>query len=347
MPPLRDWQPDFTAIIPKSHTRSPLLIVGLLPFYFAIFEAYLLRHHCAMQWAENEYYSFIFSLKTSALAKRFSVAQINAQLAPWKVRLFDGILSVLPYLSVGKANRLVARYEHLHNTDFIKAACQDLGIHVNPFGQEGLSPKGPITIVANHPGGADVIATIAAIAERRKDLVVLANSLICIDPVKDIVIPVNMFAKQRDQKVNMDLVHEAYQQGKVVVFFAAGKNSRYNEQGQLRDRRWRTTFLTLAQQYNSPIHSLKIKDKNSGMFYRVSRLRERVKALANVPLENMFQLREFLQPKADLRVLISKPIHLTQPLQGTKEMREYADRMRHFLYHDMDEEHLEFPNTPA
>lgn len=281
------------------------------------------------------------------MAQRFSVAQINSHLAPWKVRLFDGILSVMPYLSVGKANRLVARLSHLRNTDFIKAACQDLGIHVRPIGQEGLSPKGPITIVANHPGGADVIATITAIATQRQDMAILANALICIDAVKEIVIPVNTFAKQRDQKVDMDAVHEAYRQGKVVVFFAAGKNSRYNDQGQLRDRRWRTTFLALAQEYDSPIHILKIEDKNSPMFYRVSRLRERVKALAHIPLENMFQLREFLQPKADLKVLISKPIRLATPLQGNREMRDLADRMRHFLYTDMDEEHLEFPNTPA
>lgn len=281
------------------------------------------------------------------MAQRFSVAQINSHLAPWKVRLFDGILSVMPYLSVGKANRLVARLSHLRNTDFIKAACQDLGIHVRPIGQEGLSPKGPITIVANHPGGADVIATITAIATQRQDMAILANALICIDAVKEIVIPVNTFAKQRDQKVDMDAVHEAYRQGKVVVFFAAGKNSRYNDQGQLRDRRWRTTFLALAQEYDSPIHILKIEDKNSPMFYRVSRLRERIKALAHIPLENMFQLREFLQPKADLKVLISKPIRLAAPLQGNREMRDLADRMRHFLYTDMDEEHLEFPNTPA
>lgn len=307
----------------------------------------MLRHHCVLQWAENEYYSFIFSLKPSALAKRFSVAQINPKLTPWKVRLFDGILTILPYLSVGKANGLVARFGHLRDADFIEAVCQDLNIHVKPIGEESLSPKGPVTIVANHPGGADVMATILAIATQRKDMAILANSLICIEAVENIVIPVNMFAKQRDQKVNMDAVHQAYQAGKVVVFFAAGKNSRYNDQGQLRDRRWRTTFLTLAQQYQSPIHIFKIEDKNSGMFYRVSRLRESVKALANVPLENMFQLREFLQPKANLRVLISKPIQPQHALDGNKEMRDLADRMRNFLYNDMDEEHLEFPNTPA
>ncbi len=245
-------------------------------------------------------------------------------------------------LGIGTINKVVKKNQHLANAPFINAACHDLGIKVNLIGQENLPKTGPITIVANHPGGADVLATIVAIGEVRQDMAILANKLICIEPVEDIVIPINMMS---NQKVDAALIHEAYRQGKVIVFYAAGKNSRYNEDGALRDRRWRTTFLEYAKQYNSSIVVMKIGGKNSPLFYKVSKFRARYKSLKNVPLENMFQLREMILAKGNINVFLSKTVSFPPDTeyqnQTAKQInRKQTDLLYDFLY-SIDENNLE------
>jgi len=155
------------------------------------------------------------------------------------------------------------------------------------------------------------------------DNVILANRLVCIDPVKDMVIPVDTMSKK---KVDINEIDQAYKDGKVVIFYAAGKNSRYNEKGELRDRRWRTTFLEMAKKYNTPIHVMKIEGGNSPLFYKVSKFRERNKWLKNVPLENMFQLREIMEAKGILKFFISNPVFFANtPKKDTKqELRSKA-----------------------
>jgi 1-acyl-sn-glycerol-3-phosphate acyltransferase len=249
-------------------------------------------------------------------------------------------------LGIGTINKIVKRNQHLSGAPFVNAACNEMGIEVNLIGQENLPTTGPVTIVANHPGGADVLATIIAIGKVRQDMSILANKLICIEPVQDIVIPINITP---GKKVDPSLVHEAYRQGKVIVFYAAGKNSRYNKDGLLRDRRWRTTFLEYAKQYNSPVVVMKIGGKNSPLFYKISKFRERHKSLKNVPLENMFQLREMILAKGTLDVFLSKPVSFltdTEPPNLTKKqiIRKQADTLYDFLY-SMDENNLELKQS--
>ena len=277
------------------------------------------------------------------MAFKFTSAQISPNMSAWKIKLIDFILYSIPILGIKRANKVMEKHEALKNAHFIKAATKDLKINIIPSGFENITKSGPLTIAANHPGGADVIAAIQAIGEVRPDMQILANELICVGPVKEIVIPVKMSGKQ---KVDEKLIDEAYKAGKVVVFFAAGKNSRYNDKGELVDRRWRTSFLNYAKKYDTPIHIMRINDANTPLFYKVSRIRMRYKKLRNIPLENLFQLRELMYPKSELKIMLSKPIS-TESLQATenvKEMRMKADKLYNFLY-EMDENNLEFKNT--
>jgi len=270
----------------------------------------------------------------------FSISMVIPKMATWKVRIVDFILNWMPMLQIGKANRLGRRHYELKNVLFGEAAINDTGLEVELIGKEQLSKTGAVTIVANHPGGADVLATVIALGRERKDTVILANELICIDPVKDMLIPVNTMSKK---KVDMEDVHQAYRDGKVIVFYAAGKNSRYNKAGILRDRRWRTTFLELARQYNSPVNVMKIGGSNSPLFYKVSKFRESKRWLKNVPLENFFQLREIMEARGKLTMHLSKTIRFTNPAEeGTKpELRAKVDRLYNFLY-TMNDDNLDF-----
>lgn len=273
------------------------------------------------------------------MAKAFSMAMFKPNWAKWKINLADFFLERLPYLWIEKGNKIVKRHDHLSNQAFLRAVLADLDQGIDLIGTNHLPKTGPVTIVCNHPGGADVTATIMAISETRNDLVILANELICIPPIRDLVIPVRTMAKQ---KVDLSLVDAAYEEGKVVVFFAAGKNSRYNEQGELRDRRWRPTFLEYAKKYKTPINVLHISGANSPVFYKVSDFRKRHKRFKNIPLENIFQLRELMLPKGKTKLYLSKPIHINHELDETKAvLRQKADNFQSFLY-AMNEDNLDY-----
>ncbi|WP_235297162.1 1-acyl-sn-glycerol-3-phosphate acyltransferase [Portibacter marinus] len=278
------------------------------------------------------------------MIKKYSFDIFKPKWPKWKVKVADFFLNALP-LGVAAANKMIRKYGHLKNHQFIDRVIEDRGHKLDIVGLEHIPLEGPVTLVSNHPGGADVVATISAIGKRRPDFVILANELICVEPVVDIVLPVNTMAK--DNKVNFDAVHQAYRDGKVVVFYAAGKNSRYNDEGLLRDRKWRPTFLDFAIQYRTPITILRIGGSNAKIFYKVSRLREKYERFKKVPLENIFQLRELVNPKDEaIQLTFSESIpaeEVATRLQSGElsDKRALADALYQFLY-AMSEENLKF-----
>ncbi len=272
---------------------------------------------------------------------RLTVGRISKSWSKRKVKFVDFILNnFLPFLKIGSTNRLIDKIGHNKNIDFAVEACKELKIYTEFTGQENLPKTGPATVVTNHPGGADILSMAIALGKVRTDIIILANELVCLPLIEDITIPIRMIGKR---KVDEALIHKAYQEGKVVVFFAGGKNSRYNKEGELRDRRWRTTFLDFAQEYDTTINIMRIIGKNSPLFYKISDIRAKYSFLKNIPLENMFQLRELTRPTT-MKLFLSKSFHYTNARGTKQERRKKADILYNFLY-EMDENNLEF-NQP-
>lgn len=229
------------------------------------------------------------------MIEQYNIDILKPKWAPWKKKLANFALFNLKFLRIGKTNRMIRKYQHLEGGDFIQAVTKDIGFEYEIHNGHNIPATGPLTLCANHPGGADVVGTIAGLWNIRKDFSILANKLICIKQVINLVIPVDLL-KSKD-KVDMNAIDESYKNGRCVVFYAAGKNSRYNEKGELVDRRWRTTFLDYAYTYKTPIVVLNIITSNTPLFYKVGRIREKYEFLKKVPLENMFQLREIFKQR--------------------------------------------------
>lgn len=267
--------------------------------------------------------------------KKFSIDVIRPGLPKWKSSILNAILLNLPVLHIRKTNKLIENYFHLEGGDFIDHAMVDLGASAEYHNLDNIPKTGPVTVVSNHPGGADVLATISAVWRVRSDFKILANKLVCVDPVENLVIPVDTMKKKN--KVDLSQIHEAYAAGELVVFYAAGKNSRYDEHNRLRDRKWRTTFLDFAIEYNTPIVGLYIDTKNSKLFYKISKIRSRFKSLKNVPLENIFQLREFFKQEKPATLTFSQPImpeEYADKVDADDQMskRDFAKKLYDFVY---------------
>jgi hypothetical protein len=269
---------------------------------------------------------------------RLTVGRIAKSWSKRKVRIVDFILNnFLPFLRIGRTNKLIDKIGHNKNVDFAVEACKELKIYTEFAGGEHLPKTGAATVVTNHPGGADILSMAVSLGKLRPDIVILANELVCIPSIDGISIPIRMGGKK---KVDEELIHKAYKEGKLVVFFAGGKNSRYNDKGELRDRRWRTTFLEFAHQYDTPINILRIVGQNSPLFYKVANIRAKYSFLKNIPLENMFQLRELTRPTT-MKLFLSTSFHNTKESETKQGRRRKADILYSFLY-KMDENNLEF-----
>lgn len=271
---------------------------------------------------------------------RLTIGRVAKSMSPWKVKLIDFILNRISFLRIGFTNKLLKRLKDYEGGDFARELLKELKITTEVYGLENLVKNGPVTIACNHPGGGDIMAIVEAIDRVRKDVIVPANEIVCVKSIDPVSIPVRMFGKE---KIDKNLLHKAYEAGKVVLFFAGGKNSRYNEKGELRDRRWRTTFMDFAQQYNTPIQVFRIDGKNSPLFYKVAKIRKKYSFLKKIPLENIFQLRE-LTRSTHMKLYLSKPVFYKSINETLEEKRKKADKLYDFLY-EMSETNLEFKQS--
>ncbi len=270
------------------------------------------------------------------MIEKYDIDILKPNWPSWKKGIANFVLFNLKFLRIGRTNRLLKKYKHLEGGEFIQAVTKDIGFGHKIHNIENIPSSGPVTLCANHPGGADVVGAIAALWERRQDFSILANKLICVKPVVDLVIPVDLL--RSTEKVDMNAIDDAYMANRLVVFYAAGKNSRYNEAGELVDRRWRTTFLDYAYTYKTPIIVMNIITANTPLFYKVAKIRENNPSLKKVPLENLFQLREiFKQSGRDIDMYASRNIPFEEWSQhytpgDLKKNRILADDLYESVY---------------
>lgn len=162
-------------------------------------------------------------------------------------------------------------------------------------GMANLPASGKCLIIANHPTGlADGIAVFQAIRDRRPDHVFLANAdaLRVMPRATDIIIPVEWVMEKRTlakTKRTLVEVKAALDAGKCVVIFPSGRLARMRLGG-LWEQPWQSSAAMLAKKYNAPVVPLKIRARNSWLYYLFSRL--------NGELRDITLFHELLNKKA-------------------------------------------------
>ena len=147
---------------------------------------------------------------------------------------------------------------------------------------EHLPRTGKCILISNHPTGlADGMAVFQAIRERRPDHVFLANAdaLRVMPNAKDIVIPVEWVKEKRSMaKTRQTLldVKRALDADKCVVIFPAGRLAQISWRG-LKDKPWESSAAMLAKKYGAPVIPLKIKARNSLLYYLFTKLNKELR----------------------------------------------------------------------
>ncbi len=185
---------------------------------------------------------------------------------------------------------------------------------------------GRSVVISNHPTGlADGTAVLGAVHKVRPDVEVLANADACRINRRfaEVVIPVEWVADKRTPAKTRETLRRtsaAFAAERMVIIFPSGRLAHYVE-GELRDKDWFPTAVSLARKNKAPVTPLHIRAKNSWLYYRLVDF--------NKELRDITLFHELLNKQGDVfELTFGKPIPW-QHLAG--EPQAVTDHLRHYV----------------
>ena len=149
---------------------------------------------------------------------------------------------------------------------------------------ERIPAEGPAVVVANHPyGGIEGIALADLLMQRRTDVKVLTNEILCqIPELKELFIGVDVLSKNARKK-NIKAIAEAQQwvaDGHLLLMFPAGEVSSYNTNlKQITDPIWRSTAARIARKANARVTPVFVEGRNGWLFQALGMIHPRLRTV--------------------------------------------------------------------
>lgn len=233
-----------------------------------------------------------------------------AERAPW---LFSGRLhhraarhAMMALLRYPRTVQLGAEFRDLPSAEIFRRMSEMIVRDLTVEGLEHIPATGPALIVANHPTGiADGIFLNAVISQLRDDLFIYANhDMVRVLPqMIDMIAPVEWRVEKRSHaktRATMDYTRDAIAAGRIGLIFPSGRLAKRRGLT-LTERPWMASAAMIARKFDLPVIPLRIRARNSGLFYLFDRLHP---TLRDVTLFN-----EVLnKSQASYRVTIGAPI---------------------------------------
>lgn len=200
------------------------------------------------------------------LSKKFPALPIDSKRHKLLTFIFKRLLHEKEFTEFAQ------RYPKLSSFDFVEKALEHFEIKISSTESEieHIPVTGRVVITANHPiGSLDGFALLHTIRKLRPDVKVVANELLmAIEPLRDILLPVNNLS---GKSLTRDLknIHQFLASEGALIIFPAGEVSRMRPQG-IRDKKWEKGFLTFAERAKAPILPIHIQARNSLTFYATS-----------------------------------------------------------------------------
>ncbi len=189
-------------------------------------------------------------------------------------------------------NAFLERHAHRDAFGFIEAILEhfNLDIVINKNELDRIPSYGKCVIIANHPLGAlDALALLHVISDVRKDVkVVASNFLSGFENLHDVLIPIEN-VRGKMERSSVEAIYDALAKEQAVIIFPSGEVSRARPSG-IKDTKWRSGFLKIAQKTQAPILPIFIEAKNSRAFYLLSMISKAL-ATATIPHE-MFKYHD-------------------------------------------------------
>jgi len=241
----------------------------------------------------------------------------QARPAPWQKSLLKRLFHEEEF------QQFAATHRHLKGLDMVEQVLEHLDIicTIPAHDLEQIPEHGPLVIIANHPTGTlDGLALMYAVSRVRRDVKVVTNRLLShLEPLSSLFIPVdNMGGKTA--KSSLMHMEQHLQNAGVLIFFPAGEVSRPTRTG-IRDKKWHSGFIKLANKLRVPLLPMHIQAHNSLLFY--------ASTLGSPTLSLLLLMQQmFRRQHSRLPIKIGQQIAWSHWFSATLSPREMAEQCR-------------------
>lgn len=213
--------------------------------------------------------------------------------------------SVGRFAKLDRAASFLDSHRHLRGFAFVEAALEFLRVRytVDQVERDRIPRTGRLLIVANHPAGAhDALALLHLVGSLRRDVKIVGNDLLMrIESLRPLLLPLRVMGGVPGAE-SIEAIDRALTDEQCVIVFPAGEVSRLQWRG-IVDTRWRRGFLRFARKSGAPVLPVRIKARNSALFYGASTLFK--------PLGTLLLPREiFARSGARLEMRIGHPLQI-------------------------------------
>lgn len=239
----------------------------------------------------------------------------------------------IPYLAkkllgIDKIDHLIQRHPEYDAEQMTIFLLNHFRITYHQVNKNAHIPKtGRMIVVANHPMGLiDPFAVAHLIYQYRKDVCILGTKLLRYIPqFNDRLVVTDNFS-QRISKEEYKRLVEIFESDKCIIIFPAGEVSRLTITG-IKDGKWSSGFMKLAQRYNVPILPLYVQARNSWRFYLTSLL---YRSLATFKLPR----EVFRAYGKHLNIAVGELYtdHLNLPNDESRNIEDGAKQIKSYIY---------------
>ena len=232
-------------------------------------------------------------------------------------------------LDYGKARRMADAIAGLSGPEALDHVMRLLALKVTAQGVGQVPRQGRCIVVCNHPTGiADGMAVFDALRAIRSDLSFYANAdahRVC-RRFDDVLIPVEWVEEKRTRermRKTLTLTRDAIQADRCLVIFPAGRISRRQADGTLRDKDWMTSAVSIARRYEAPILPLHVAGPWSRLFHFFHGF--------SGELRDITLFHELLNKRGQAFALTAGPLISSAALEGdptavTTRLQTYVER---------------------
>lgn len=186
-------------------------------------------------------------------------------------------------LNYRQAVRMADAVQPLSGAEALDYMSDLLDLKVSVLNGDRIPTAGRCIVVANHPTGiADGIAVFDAIKARRPDAIFFANAdAVRVSPrLGEAIIPVEWVHDKRTRektRLTLQAAKDAFEAGRCVVMFPAGRLARIGKDGSVTDPEWAPTAASLARKYDAPVVPIHVSGPYSRLFHWFDRFSQELR----------------------------------------------------------------------
>jgi putative hemolysin len=234
----------------------------------------------------------------------------------------EGTIIVGTLLQIFKYNKLNKVYSEIHDKDpivLVNSLIEQLEINfdIPEDDLKNIPSDGSFITVSNHPyRGIDSMLLFKILYEKRKDFKIMANFLLQnIEPLKNIIIPINTFETSKYSKSSFSGIKEAIKhvrEGHCIGIFPAGEESGHYEVSKvILDKEWQTPALKFIKNAGVPVVPLYFHGTNTRWVHILGKINPILRS-AKLPSEL------FNKKNKTIKIRIGTPVTV-------KEQSEFKD----------------------